>query len=175
MAERHIRRLWPALLAGALLAGCSLLEPEPIEPPVVNLLGLEPVAMGINSQVFKARLSLYNPNPSRLDVSGGEMQLDLAGVRAAKGRTMAPFAIAAGETSEVEVQVTMNMLRDLPALFAKLSTGGMAQALDYALEGHVDVARRGLDRIPISASGRLTMPDLAPLTSAPGPSAGDTE
>jgi LEA14-like dessication related protein len=139
------------------LAGCSLIEPEPLEAPVVSLRALEPVAMGINSQVFRARLSLYNPNAVPLDVSKGEMQLDLGGARAAKGRTLTPFSVPAGESTEVDVQVTMNLLRDLPGLYRTLSEG-LQQGLDYELHGYVNVARRGLDRMPISAQGRLTIP-----------------
>src|SRR5262245_52271581 len=94
------------------VGGCSLLESEPLDAPVVNLRSLEPVAMGLNSQVFRARLNLYNPNTVNLDVTGGELELELAGVHAAEGRTVEPFSLAAGESKDVEVRVSMNMLRD---------------------------------------------------------------
>lgn len=147
-----------ALALVALLAACSLVEPEPLDPPVVNLRGLEPEAMGINAQVFRARLHLFNPNTVPLRVAGGELRLSLAGARAAKGRTLAPFTIDAGGETEVDVRITMNLLRDAPALFRALSGAGAAEGLDYALEGHVNVERRGLDRVPIAATGRLAPP-----------------
>jgi LEA14-like dessication related protein len=164
MPRRILYGLFYALAAG-LAAGCALVESEPIEPPVVNLRALEPLAMGLNSQVFRARLSLYNPNAVPLKVSKGELQLELAGVRAAKGRTLAPFDVAPGENTEVEIQITMNLLRDLPSLYRALSAGAAGEGLDYVLTGHVNVERRGFDRVPIKASGRLVVP--APAAGQP--------
>jgi len=164
----RIARLATVFSAMLALGACSLLESEPLDAPVVNLRGLEPVAMGINSQVFSARLSLYNPNKVPLRITRGELQLDLAGVRAAKGRTLEAFSVPAGEATEVDVRVTMNLLRDLPALYRALSAG-LAEGLDYDLNGFVDVERRGRDRLPINAAGRLTIPAGAASELMPTP------
>lgn len=158
------------LLVGAGLVaqcGCSLIQSEPLEPPVVNLRGLEPEAMGINSQVFRARLSLFNPNAVPLRVSRGEVNLSIAGVEAAKGRTLEPFSVDAGAEQEVTIRVTMNLLRDAPSLFGALAGGGVGEGLDYRLDGHVDVERRGSNRVPIRSSGRLTLPLVSPAVPAP--------
>lgn len=151
-ARISLRVLAVALLA-AQSAACSLMQGEPLDPPVVNLRALEPEAMGINAQTFRARLSLFNPNAVPLRVSSGAMEFDIAGVRAAKGRTLAPFAVDAGATTEIEIRVTTNVLRDGPALFRALQSGGGAEGLAYALKGYVNVERRGPDRVPISAAG----------------------
>lgn len=162
-----------ALAACAALPGaCSLVEPEPLDPPVVNLVSLEPEAMGLNAQVFRARLRLFNPNAIPLRVSGGELQLDLGGQRAARARTLAPFAVASGAEAEVDVRVTMNLLRDAPALLRVLQEGGAA-GLEYALTGHVNVERRGRDRVPIAATGRLAPPGAVRPSAAP-PDGGGT-
>lgn len=161
-------RITFCLAAALALGACNLVEREPLEAPVVNLLGLEPVAMGINSQVFRARLGLYNPNAVPLRISRGEMELDLAGVRAAKGRTIEAFSVPAGQKTEVDVRVTMNLLRDLPALYRALSAG-LAEGLDYDLTGFVDVERRGRDRLPINAAGRLNFPAGAASGLIPAP------
>jgi LEA14-like dessication related protein len=159
-------RLIPALVA-VICAGCSSFQAEPLEPPVVSLRGLEPEAMGINKQAFRARLSLFNPNTVPLRVSSGEVELELAGVHAAKGRTIEPFSVAAGAETEVEIRVTMNLLRDAPTLFRALSGGIAGAGLDYELKGHVTVERRGLNRLPIRSSGKLDIPGGRPSTAAP--------
>jgi LEA14-like dessication related protein len=142
-----------------LLSGCSLVQPEPLEPPAVNLRGLELQAMGINSQVFRVRLSLFNPNSVPLKVSGGEVALEIAGVSAAKGRTLDPFTVAAGAEQEVEILVSTHLLRDAPALLGVLTGGSAGEGLEYRLSGHVDVQRRGPDRVSIQSTGRLGFPN----------------
>jgi LEA14-like dessication related protein len=162
MGRRHAPRAALArALAAVLLAGltaCSSFQEEPLEPPVVNLRGLEPEAMGLNSQVFRARLGLFNPNTVPLRISRGEVDLELAGVSAAKGRTLAPFTVEAGAETEVDIRVTTHLLRDAPALFSVLSGGGASDGLAYALSGYVYVERRGRDRVPIRSSGTLGFP-----------------
>lgn len=148
-------------MAGTMLlalGGCSLFQPEPLDPPSVSLQALELEAFGLNSQVFRARLRLFNPNSTPLDVSGGELQLELAGIRTAKGRTLMPFVVAPGTDQDVEILVTTHLLRDAPALFTALSRGDGREPLEYRLTGHIDVARRGPDRIPIRAAGQLRLP-----------------
>jgi LEA14-like dessication related protein len=160
-----------AACVAVLATACSMVEPEPLDPPVVNLVSIEPEAMGLNAQVFCARLRLFNPNSVPLRVSSGELQLELGGERAARGRTLAPFAVDAGAESEVDVRITMNLLRDAPALFRVLQGGG-AEGLEYALTGHVNVERRGRDRVPIAASGRLAPPAALRPSAAPQRGAG---
>ncbi len=166
MAERD--RRWLIATAALALGGCALFQPEPIEPPAISLESLDLDAFGLNRQVFRARLRLFNPNTRPLQVEHGEVELELAGVRAAKGRTIAPFVVAPGAEQQVEIRVSMNLLRDAPALFHALSRGDQGGALDYRLTGHVYVARRGPDRMPIQADGRLRLP-VAGVGSATGP------
>ena len=72
MPKFRVGVLW----LSAFATGCSLLETAPLEAPVVNLRSLEPVALGLNSQVFSATLNLYNPNGVPLTVSRGEIELE---------------------------------------------------------------------------------------------------
>lgn len=143
-----------------LVAACSMVEPEPIEPPIVNLRSLEPEVFGITGQTLRARLGLFNPNTVPLEVERGSLELQLDGVRAAKGRTLAAFSIPPGERTEVDVRVTMNLLRDAPALFAILSAPPKADGIGYQLDGFIDVRRCGRDRLPINAAGRLSLGSL---------------
>ena len=117
----HARAVLVSMVLALLLPACSLVEPEPLDPPAVSLRGLEPEAMGINSQVFRARLNLFNPNTVPLKISRGELQLQLAGVGAATGRTLAPFEIPPGAAVEADIRVTTHLLRDGPALLRALS------------------------------------------------------
>jgi LEA14-like dessication related protein len=154
-----------ALLALATVPGCSLLEPEPLDPPAVSLRNLEPEAFGLNSQVFRARLGLFNPNTVPLKISSGEIELELAGVGAAKGRTLAPFEVPAGAEVETDIRITTNLLRDGPALLRALTAGSASEGIDYELSGVVYVERRGPDRVPIRAKGHLALP--APMDPPP--------
>jgi len=158
------------LFLACVLAACSAIEPEPLEPPAINVVALQPEAFGINSQVFRLRLGLFNPNSVPLQVLRGSVDLSLAGVRAARGRTINPFTVGAGESAEVEIRVTTNLLRDAPGLLEALSASGPGGGLQYSLSGHVEVERRGPDRIPIRAEGRLLPP--TPQPAAPGADAG---
>lgn len=152
----------PACILACVLAavpvGCSMLQQEPLDPPVITLRGLEPEAFGFNSQVLKARLGLFNPNAVALDVTAGKLELELSGVHSATARTLAPFSVPPGGEIEVDVRVSMNLLRDGVALLQALSSGLAAERLDYRLSGYVDVKRHGLDRVPVSSAGTLVIP-----------------
>lgn len=150
-----LRRAAALAAASVLVAGCSFTEPEPLDPPAVSLRSLEPEAFGINSQVFRARLGLFNPNTVPLKISRGELELELAGVGAATGRTLGPVEVPPGAEVETDIRVTTHLLRDGPALLQALSAAPAGQGLEYALSGYVYVERRGPDRVPIRAEGRL--------------------
>jgi len=157
--QRQRNSVWAVLVALVALApACSLVEPEPLDPPAVSLRNLEPEALGINSQVFRARLGLFNPNTVPLKISRGDLELELAGVGAAQGRTIAAIEVPPGAEVEADIRVTTHLLRDGPALLRALSGSAAQQGIAYSLSGYVYVQRRGTDRIPVSASGRLGLP-----------------
>lgn len=151
----HFARIVLTGFLAVLLAGCQLLDSSPLQPPAITLQDLQAEALGINSQVFRARLGLFNPNGVPLWIVGGELQLELAGVGAARGQLLEAVQVPAGERAETDIRVSMSLLRDGPALMRVLSAGANEQGLDYSLNGFVQLRRRGFGRIPISSSGRL--------------------
>ena len=153
-----LRRPLALLCLGLWLTGCSLLQP-PVYPPEVALRGLMLERAGLDSQSFRARLSVYNPNSSRLKVQDGRVGLQIEGIAVGEGSLIDGFSVPAGGRQDVDLRVETNLLRDGPRLLQLLLSGD--QYLDYRLAGYIDPSFAGLGRIRINESGRVSLADLA--------------
>ena len=173
------RVLLAGLLALPLLIGACALTKRNLEPPKVTLKGVTPESMNRDGQVFRCRLLLENPNTEDLNVVGGRVTLELAGVSAASARPMENFVLPGLDSKEVEMQVTMDLLGALPGALRLLASG--RTELDYTLKGYVDLDVKALGRLPFKSTGKVTLDNLlrqlpglmrpAPPTPPPGEAA----
>ena len=115
---RFPRVLLALVLAGPLVLGGCALTKRDLEPPKVTLKGVTPEAMNRDGQVFRCRLLLENPNTEDLDVVGGRVTLELAGISAGSARPLDSFVLPGLDSKEVDLQVTMDLLGALPSAFA---------------------------------------------------------
>ena len=82
-----------------LVAGCSLTRP-PTEYPELRVAAIEAERLGLNQQVFRVRLQLYNPNEVRIRVASGALTLDLEDIRVGndRGQLLAQGTLPTGIT-----------------------------------------------------------------------------
>ena len=158
------RALLAVVFAGPLVLGGCALTKRDLEPPKVTLKGVTPESMNRDGQVFRCRLLLENPNTEDLDVVGGRVTLDLAGISAGSATPIEGFVLPGLDSKEVDMQVTMDLLGALPSALRLLTSG--PTELEYTLKGYVDLDVRALGRLPFKSTGKVTLDNL--LRQLPG-------
>lgn len=166
LSRRHM------LLALACLPGCALLKGK-LEAPKVTLQSVTPETFGRDGQAFRARLLVENPNDQVLNIVGGEVAMDIAGFSAGRAQTIDRVSLPALGSREVDVRLTVDLLSTLSGALKWLAAGN--PDLEYTLRGFVDLDVRGIGRLPIRSTGKVTaekllrqLPGL--LRSTPAPS-----
>ncbi|MCL4791067.1 MAG: LEA type 2 family protein [Gammaproteobacteria bacterium] len=151
------------LLLPLLSGGCALFKGD-LEVPKVTLSAVTPEKLARGSQVLRCRLLLENPNNQDLRVIGGKVRLEIDGVTAGQGETIEGFMLPALDSREVDLRVTLDLLSTLSGALRSLGSG--KPALEYALQGYVDLDVKALGRLPFRSSGTIQLEDL--LRHAPG-------
>ncbi len=136
--------LAPSLLALCLLAGCATLS-APWMAPEVALIGVQPRILGVDRQAFLVNLSVKNPNDRALPIKGLSYRVLLEGQPLAEGSSRLAHTIQPGNTEQVDLEVSSNLLALMPALPQWLLNG---KALSWTVSGIADVDAAGL-RVPL--------------------------
>ena len=145
------------LAAPLLLGGCALMKGH-LEPPTATLKGVTPESMDQDGQVFVCRLLLENPNTEDLNVVGGRVTLELAGVSTASAKPMESFVLPGLGSKEVDLRVTMDLMSALSGALRFMQSG--QTDLDYTLKGYVDLDVKALGRLPFKSTGKVTLDKL---------------
>lgn len=139
-----------------LLAGCALLRPS-LEQPRISLVDFRLGEVGVFQQHYTLVLAVQNPNRLSIPVRGMSYTLNIAGDEFARGVSPRKFTLAPYEETEVEVEVTTNLISTVRRLQALLQGDGDI-ALGYELTGHLDVASQAYDGIlPFQSRGELRL------------------
>jgi LEA14-like dessication related protein len=160
----RISRRLPLLFALALVTASCALFHRNLEAPTVTLQGITPESLTAAGQVFRTRLRLENPNAEDLRVVAGRVTLSLAGIAAGSGETLERFTLPANGSQEVDLRVSLDLLRVAPQLFKLLALG--PGELDYQLSGFVDLDVKALGRLPFKSRGKVSGDQL--LRQLPG-------
>ncbi|MEL7451461.1 MAG: LEA type 2 family protein [Pseudomonadota bacterium] len=147
-------RLAAVCCAAALSSGCATIM-ENIQTPTVQLVGLQLVEAGLLEQKYRLTLSVDNPNSISLPIKGLNYSVSLAGIDFATGEAPRSFSIAGNSASEVEVDVSTNLVDSLRRLADWFS--GAPKALDYELTGEVQVDIPFVGAVPFSESGSINI------------------
>ena len=133
-----------AMAACAVLPGaCSLVEPEPLDPPVVNLVSLEPEAMGKALAEAEAKVS---HQVERLGQRGAQLAERRSAEAVAQARRLAAALTPGGEPQE-RVLSPFHFLARYPR---EEVVDALEQAIDPADPGREIVLDLGRQPAPAS-------------------------
>lgn len=140
-------------LAGviALVSACSSLPLQP-KTPEISLAGVQVAKLGLDEQLFRARLRIQNPNNFALPIHAIDYVLRLNDQDFAAGTSTHPITVPALGESELELEVGGRLQNALPQLVA-LGTGS---ALKYSLSGNVALSDF-LFKLPFSKQGKVSL------------------
>lgn len=142
------------LLFSVALTACAALQ-EDIEPPGVRLVGVTVKEAGILTQRYGVTLRIENPNRVALPIRGVTYALELAGTEFATGQTPNRFSVPAYGESDVEFNVSTNLLATIGHLAKWLQ--GDPQELDYRVSGKVDIDLPLVGAIPFETTGAVAL------------------
>ncbi len=154
--KHFLPRLSAYVLTLTLLSGCALLYAD-LEPPEVELDGItlgQPSMLGMRVDL-EARLRISNPNSVKLPVKGGRLALQINGAEIATARLNEAFDIAPYDATVITVPASLSIAKALSTGFNMLAADDLT--VEYALDGHIDLASRLLGRAPINKSGKIVI------------------
>lgn len=142
------------------LGSCALFRPS-LEPPDIRLRSVTLERLDLVEQVFRARLSIENPNGIAIRVSDARLSLFLEGIYLGEGRTVDGFSVPATGRQDADVRVATDLVSQAPQLLNWLLSGD--QQIDYRVEGYVDLGMAGFGRLNIDEAGQVSLADLTRL------------
>jgi LEA14-like dessication related protein len=137
-----MRRLRAPLLATLLAAlllplaagGCGGTDLGPLDPPELNVLGLRGWRLELLSATSTLRLRVSNPNPDPITLEGIRVELLAGGKDFAEGMGPLETEVAAYESAEVSLPVTISNLEILQTAKAvRGSKGKLSHGLNAKL------------------------------------------
>ena len=141
------------LLALCLLGcGCSAFLPK-LEPPQLEVVGLNFLGGDHQHQKLRLHLQVTNPNDRQIAVRSIDYQVALAGADFAQGSSAEPFTVPALGQGEFD----LDMNADLGSLLRVLSAHLGDAALDYQVTGRVHLAEGLIRELPFKGHGQLVL------------------
>ena len=157
-------RLPLVILAILLLSGCAVLG-DRYESPELTLIDIRPVESGNLEQRFALRFRLLNPNGVSLPVRGMRYRVDLLGETFATGATPDDIDVPAFSETEVDVTVSVSLLRAARVALAAIERG--PEELDYRLDARI------VTPVPFLGDVRVVHEGVVPLVGDPSLLRGD--
>ncbi|MEO5330740.1 MAG: LEA type 2 family protein [Magnetococcus sp. YQC-5] len=146
-----------------LLSGCAwntLLPPttKP-EKPRLSLVDVQLLKKGKSSfwqPRLRVRLKVENPNNIEIPIGGLQFRIELQGMTLANGAVTDFFTIPPLGDTEVDVEVSTELLKALQQLSVVLRKG--EAKVTYRITGHIDVEIPLVGTVPFDKSGELSKP-----------------
>lgn len=136
---RLSRRVSTALaVLAATFAGCATRGPT-LEPPVVELAGVEIEDMSFNAQSIRLHFDVSNPNAIPLPVQELRYSVMLEQRQFASGASGRRFTIPANGDTSFDMSVELDLLGSAASL-APLLAERNSRPLEYALYGSFELA-----------------------------------
>jgi LEA14-like dessication related protein len=143
------------LLTLILLAGCATLRPQ-LERPDIALVDFGILELGLLQQRYSLTLSVQNPNDRAIPVRGLTYGLEIAGQRFARGVSPKAFTLPAYGETEVEVELTTNLISTLRRLQELMENN--EDVVSYRLDGKLDVDATFFDgTLPFENTGEIKL------------------
>ena len=141
------------LLALCLLGyGCSAFLPK-LEPPQLEVVGLNFLGGDHQHQKLRLHLQVTNPNDRQIAVRSIDYQVALAGADFAQGSSAEPFTVPALGQGEFDLDINVDLGSLLRVLGAHLGDA----ALDYQVTGRVHLAEGLVRELPFKGHGQLAL------------------
>ncbi|HEX5515686.1 MAG TPA: LEA type 2 family protein [Gammaproteobacteria bacterium] len=137
-----------------LLTGCATLQPQ-LEKPQISLVGIDIRELGLLRQRYVLTLSVQNPNAIAIPVRGMSYALRIAGEEFANGVSPKAFTVPSYGETDVEVEMTTNLLSTLSKVQDLLT--GKRDMVDYQLSGKLEVDMPFARAIPFSNRGEFRL------------------
>ena len=140
------------LLLAVALSGCALFVPK-LETPRLAIVAVEIRKANLLEQQLHVRMRVENPNDRSLPVQGLSLTVYVAGQQFATGASDASFIVPALGTAEFNMEVTANAAGTIFTILGR----PRGQAIDYHMQGKVQLTRGWLRSIPFEQSGTFTL------------------
>jgi len=140
-----------AVLALAVLAGCSSMK---LEKPHLEVVNVQLLKSDLLQQQFSVRMRVDNPNDRELPVRGITYELQLAGEKFAEGESVNSFTVPAKGSAEFDLSMKANAANMLLRL---LSGGKKLENLDYRMVGKVSLSSGMMRSIPFDEKGQIKL------------------
>ena len=137
-----------------LLTGCAAWQPQ-LQQPNISLVGVDIRELGLLRQRYVLTLSVQNPNAITIPVRGMSYALRVAGDEFAKGVSPKAFTLPGYGETDVEVEMTTNLLSTLSKVQELLT--GTRELVDYQLSGKLEVDMPLIKTIPFSNRGEFRL------------------
>jgi LEA14-like dessication related protein len=148
-----ISRLMIYALCAGLLTACASNSTK-LEPPRVQLLGIQVLSTDMFAQKFKTRLQVQNPNQIEVPVRGIDFEVLLLGDRFAQGVSNDQFIIPALGEAEFDLTVTTSFVSAFGRLISRMG-GAKLENIDYEIVGTLYVDKGFVKKIPFNNKGTL--------------------
>ena len=142
------------LTIAAGLSGCESLVRE-IQPPGVELVGLQFKGVELSRQSFQVSLDVSNPNGIPLPISSFTYQIGLAGGAFADGASAEGFTVPANGKERVRLDVSTDLLGTLSRITSLLQ--GSASTMEYDISGDIEVGIPLVKPIPYRQTGEVAL------------------
>ena len=143
------------VLCFASLPSACVSTPRALVAPEVQLVGLSLLDTSVASQRFRVDLAVTNPNAVTIPVERLSFSVRLAGSGVMSGRSTAPFELASGASTTLQLEVTTNLVSSLSRLVSLLQ--GPSDAIPYDLDGLVTLSRGLNPTFPFSRRGEVPL------------------
>lgn len=154
MPRRPLVLAMTGLLLLSLLAGCASMRPQ-LEQPKINLVGLDIRELGLLRQRYILTLSVQNPNSIAFPVRGLNYDVRIAGHDFASGASPKSFTVPARGETDVEVELSTNLVSTLQNVQALLLE--KQKLIDYELSGQLELNLPFVKAIPFNNSGEFQL------------------
>ena len=143
-----------ALAAMTAISGCSSLQNN-LQSPDVMLITIQPQSLRDGRTLIAvARLRVSNPNSIALPISGGRVNMTLAGKTLAVGVLIDGFKIPANSSQEVDIRVNLDLASSITLGMRLLDDD---TELQYTLSGHIDVGIAYLGRVNFAKQSIMSL------------------
>jgi len=142
------------LIVVGLLTACANVPIQTVAPKV-SLVDFRLLNLGLTEQNYLLRLSLKNPNPFPLPLSGMNYQLHINDKEFARGKNNQAITIPAAGEEFLDIQVTSNLKQiadgwqDWQAL--------LKRQFKYRISGGVNVMQGAAFQIPFEYQGEVPL------------------
>lgn len=152
------RRLWLARCAPMLFLGCALARSVPFEEPSVRLQEVQVTGIGLSGGTLNLLLAVYNPNGYEIRGTRAELGVELERTDFGQALLEEPLALAAGDTTVVEVPLRFTWEGVGTGARALLRTGSVSYTLRGVLRVNTPIGERP---VTVTRGGVVALRDLA--------------